>query len=145
MSDKNTQVEQAEELLRLVKNVADWADKHLNKKDLDRSFWLRIRLEELRQIAQQHPEQAGAALIGAKAIWIMLGKDAHIGYGVRHEREPLETTDADTINKKLDQVCKDNPDENITELRRIVCKSLVIGRSTLLGKTKYNPLKNNSK
>ena len=82
----------------------------------------------------------------------MLSEDAWIGFGVRHQRTPLERTDdygnaidnisAEAIERTLNDLYRQDPDvKNITELRKRATEKLGIGRSTLLAKTKYNPLK----
>jgi hypothetical protein len=131
------------ELLRLVKNLHQWVRDNLESSQPEQAHTVRLLLIDLHNIATNHPEQAQAALIGAKTMWHMLRDDAWTGFGVRHGRKPLSSRPgAATIEKAMDQYYRENPDvKNITELRKKVCTRLSIGRSTLLGKTKYDPLK----
>lgn len=130
------------ELRQLVTNLRRWVRDHLEDSHPEQAEEVKHLLFELHTIASRHPDQAEAALVGAKTIWYMLREDAWKGFGSRHERKPLpKKADAETIKKYLDQAHKDNPGKNVTALRAIVAGKLEMGRSTLLNKTTYNPIK----
>jgi small nuclear ribonucleoprotein (snRNP)-like protein len=131
------------ELLKVIEDANRWTHEHLDKKHPDVANRVFLHSTGLRMVVEcGSQEEARAALHGADMMLAMLLEDAYKGQVGRHLFNPLPTVaNAETINMALDHAYKDKPDENITGLRRIVRKSLEIGRSTLLEKTKYNPLK----
>ena len=146
MSDKSTQSEQAAELLRLVDQIRDWSDQHLRKKNPVRHGWLTMQINALRKIAEKTPEQAGAALLGAKVVWDMVFEDARRGARQRNIQGfslPRELETEDILISKIDAHHEENPDKSITWLREKVANETgYSGAKTIARKTDwYNPKK----
>ena len=139
-----TEAELMQQFEELVTDMRGLANGLLKPKEPANLKYIENRFFHLTRIVRQNPEQAEAVLFCADAMWHLLYETAHGGVGVQHRRDglPHVVADADTINLALDQARIDHPEIiNITKLRKNVCEDLVIGRSTLLEKTKYDPFK----
>ena len=134
MSDKSTQSEQAAELLRLADQIANWSEEHLRKKNPERYSWLRMQLNALRQLAEQTPEQAGAALLGAKVVWEMLYEDAWSGFGKRGGRKDhpyLGEVSVVQVVEAYNAVREDNPDISKTKAAPKIAEALGCSERTV--------------
>jgi glutamyl/glutaminyl-tRNA synthetase len=135
------------ELLKLVNDVNEWTQEHLEEKHPAIAKRVYLHSFNLQYIAEERPEEeARAAMHGADMMLTMLLEDAYRGQAVRHLYKNLPGTMDDQIYiDLLDKYHEEDPG-NITHLRKLVaaeldCTVKTVKNHTRINGTLYDPNK----